>query len=122
VKTVLHKRYGTTGGIKMGTHNRSENGRSARVTLCTNPSHTHSHMSLVQVVSSSNVIINASMFNSRFRASGDKILLLCKFHGQEITACEDIKSLDSMSSSVAIRDVFLVCPSLYLLQSLLRAS
>jgi hypothetical protein len=38
-------RYVTTGGIKqMGTHNRSENGRDACVTLCGFYTHADTHM------------------------------------------------------------------------------
>jgi hypothetical protein len=33
----------------MGTHNRSENGRGARVALCAHPSHTH-RLNLSEVV------------------------------------------------------------------------
>jgi hypothetical protein len=37
----LHQSCGTTGRIKqMGMHNRSENGRRARVALCVYPTHT----------------------------------------------------------------------------------
>jgi hypothetical protein len=36
--TILHQRYGTTGGIKQkGMDNRSENDRGARVALCAHP-------------------------------------------------------------------------------------
>jgi hypothetical protein len=38
--TVLCQRYGTTGGIKQtGSHNRSENCRSAWVAMYTQPTH-----------------------------------------------------------------------------------
>jgi hypothetical protein len=40
--TVLRQRYGTTGGIKkIGTPNRTENGRGAMVALCAHPTYNH---------------------------------------------------------------------------------
>jgi hypothetical protein len=41
ILTVLRQMYGTTGGIKqVGTHDRLERGRGARVALCAHSIHT----------------------------------------------------------------------------------
>jgi hypothetical protein len=51
VRCLLCQRYGTNGGIKqMGTHNRSEGGRGAWVTLCVHPTHTDTDPNSLQNV------------------------------------------------------------------------